>query len=89
MKAQIWKYEIDVLQPTVIDMPTEAELLSVHKQYEWVALWAKIDPLKAKGGRTEKRTFRAFCTGECLPQDCAMKFIGTVLLQGGSSSPRV
>lgn len=73
----IWKY---TLQPEcTLDMPKDAEVLSVREQGEDICLWALVDPNAEK----EPRKFVGFGTGHDVP-DHPMKFIGTAHLHGGS-----
>ena len=76
--ATIWKFPLTDTK-TELDLPRNAQVLSVHVQESEPCLWALVDPSEPP----ETRKFRAYATGESI-QDSLGDFIGTVLLQGGA-----
>ena len=72
----IWKFTLS--SETIIDLPRNAEVLSVHNQYGNVCLWVKVDNTQ----QLESRKFVMCCTGGSVPDE-PTKFIGTVLLASG------
>ena len=74
----VWKFR---LEPEIlIDMPTGAELLSVHGIGHDIFVWALVDP----DALTEERRFLVFGTGHAIHDDMSMRFVGTAILDGGS-----
>lgn len=73
-----WKF---TLQPECkVEMPEGAQLLTVREQGDDICLWALVDsdaPMVA-------RRFVGFGTGHQIPEDQALSFIGTAMLQGGN-----
>ena len=58
-KNVIWKYEIEIRDNHVIDIPAHGEILHLGVQNEQVYIWVKVNPYN-KG---VKRTFRVCGTG--------------------------
>ena len=78
MSLQICKFSLGV-DPgrAVIEMPADAEILSVGLQGKSLMLWAIVDPDRA----TSRRTIEIFFTGQ--PFEIAdRKFIGSVQHEG-------
>lgn len=74
LRPTIFKYSLDV-GDTTLDMPQNAEVLSVQIQYGSITLWAYV----VEGLVTEKRKFSVFGTGHHLPDDVETEnFVGTV-----------
>lgn len=74
--------------PTAVDvpMPIGAKIISVGNQLEKVCLWAEVETTAP----TENRTFVVFVTGDTIePIGCDLKFIGTVILKGGTAVAHV
>lgn len=66
------KYQLEVTESQVINMPAYAEILSVQVQDNQICLWARVNP----GAATEPRTFSVFMTGAPLP--IRTQHLGTV-----------
>jgi hypothetical protein len=83
MKKVIWKFKIRYKGIQEINMPKEAEILSVGNQKDNVELWAMVNP----DSEMEARFIEAFNTGEPIPCDMGVerKFIGTVILDNGTT----
>lgn len=70
-----------------VDMPCEAEILSVENQRETLTVWAMVDPNET---RREPREFVLLATGATLLHEAAEEFdasfffMNTVLFSGGS-----
>lgn len=76
--SQVWKF---VLQPECeIEMPAEAQILSVGSQGDDICLWVRVDPAAPK----EKRKFIGFGTGHDIPDELDLFFMGTAFLNGGN-----
>lgn len=72
----IWKF---VITPTcTLDIPKDAEVLSIKNQGENICMWVKVDPSNA----TEERKFVVCGTGHTLPE-LELEFIDSVLLFDG------
>jgi len=74
----IWKYCIP-LEPTTLDMPRLAQVLTVQMQGDQAVLWALVDPSQPKC----KRRFAIFGTGHDIPDEVG-NYIGTFQLLGGT-----
>ena len=66
---QIWKYK---LSESAIEMPIDAEILSVQLQNDVPHIWAMVSPQN----ELEKRKFAIVGTGQSF-DDTNMKYIGT------------
>lgn len=51
MKRVIWKYELTITDAQFIDMPADAEILSVQMQGDTLCLWALVQPIAELRGR--------------------------------------
>jgi hypothetical protein len=82
----IWKFTLmpDLSHDYLIGvpMPRGAVVLSVGNQMEEICLWAEVDTEATK----EERAFEVHGTGHQMHQDMGVsrKYIGTVMLRGGS-----
>lgn len=86
MYHQIWKYEIDFhfmrFQPPEIEMPLNAEILSVANQKDRLCIWAQVDPNETE---KEMRKFLVVGTGHDMKvDDRCLWFIGTVQFAEGN-----
>jgi len=80
MNKIIWKYEISSTQ-TLIEMPKDAQILSVQVQNEIPCIWVLVDPEKPKN----EKVIEIFGTGHKIP--CVginRNFIGIFQLKLGS-----
>lgn len=76
MSKMIYKYPVEVSEKT-IEMPDDAEILSVHTQRDMVCIWALVDPAKPK----VRRKFFVEPTGMPIKETkMRPKFLGTVFL---------
>lgn len=69
---KVFKYTIEPDDYVTLQLPLDAEVLSVQEQNGHPQMWALVDPRKA----TESRTFRLAGTGHEIEDDNP-KFIGT------------
>lgn len=76
----IWKYKIDVVGTQKINMPLDAEILSVQVQKNSPCLWARVDPDAVLVGRL----FITHGTGHVVPETTG-DHIGTYQLDDGDS----
>jgi hypothetical protein len=84
----VYKYPIPITDNVTIDLPVGAEILSVgvqkgvnvHGYPEAVCLWALVTPASP----VERRRFRVVGTGHPISSNENLKFIGTVMLEGGA-----
>ena len=75
---RVYKYDIDVLDNFVLELPEDAQILTVQMQYGSPVIWALIDddkPLK-------ERKFRLAGTGHPIEEN--VKYIGTFQLMDGA-----
>lgn len=75
----IWKYSLESRQNQTINLPTNAEILSIQKQNETITLWARCSG--SSKPEFEERHFRIIGTGAEF-DDSGLVFIGTVQLGG-------
>jgi hypothetical protein len=75
---RIWKYELRVTDIQAVEMPKDAELLSVANQNGELCMWAKVDADQT----IEARYIEIIGTGNPIPQDMGVdrRFIGTALI---------
>ena len=75
----IYKY---TLRPgrTMLQMPADAQVLTVQMQDGTPCLWAKVDPTKP----AELRTFDVYGTGHTMPDDPPMLYVATFQMEGGA-----
>ena len=81
MKKTIWKYTLETMDFQTLEIPKNAQLLTIQVQGTHCRLWALVDPEEA----TEERDFEIFGTGN--PVHCDMgvvrSYIGSYQLHGG------
>lgn len=79
---QIWKYELEIVGNQTIEMPANAEILTVQTQDETPCIWALVDPKETK----QKRFIEVYGTGQDVHYDMGVnrKYLGTYQLRGGS-----
>ncbi len=76
---QIFKYQLEMEDVVWIDMPAEAEILTMQTQYDIPCIWALVDPDRP----IRPRKFRILGTGHVVPQTEPLKYIGTFQLLNG------
>ena len=77
----IFKYQIPVTGEFIVEMPTEAEVLTVQIQFGRPCIWVLVDPSKEE---VEERKFGFVGTGNPAPFLEIANYIGTVQQnQGG------
>ena len=81
MKKQIWKFPIHT-NNIIVEMPKDAEILTIQTQNETPCIWALVNPENAK----ELRHFEVYGTGHDIHCYCDIecKYINTFQLDGGS-----
>lgn len=77
--STIFKYPIAVADFQVIQMPQDAQILTVQMQHEIPCLWARVDPLKPTTGRR----IRVIGTGNPIDDTQPLHYIGTFQMHGG------
>jgi hypothetical protein len=80
-KKVIWKYEIEVSNDHVLDIPAHSELLYLGTQDDKIYLWVMLDPY-TKG---VKRHFRTVGTGHPIEEneDEKLMYVGSYQLLNG------
>ncbi len=79
MPKTIHKYTLDPTEdPCTVSMPSGAKVLSVGVQSEHIRVWAEVDPSEG----CSLRQFSIVGTGHAVKT--TGRFIGTVMLYGGS-----
>jgi len=74
----IYKYELELTDDPVIEMPFKANVLSVGVQGNKIVVWAEVDTALSK----QPRQFYIRGTGHPL-DGTEKRFLGTVLYAGG------
>ncbi|MBU2060058.1 MAG: hypothetical protein KKB38_20300 [Gammaproteobacteria bacterium] len=69
----IWKYQIPIQDYFELELPKDAEILTVQMQYGIPCLWALVDPT----AQQEFRLFRLSGTGHPV-ETLNLDYIGTV-----------
>jgi len=78
MEKTIWKFELQNNDFQAIEMPKDAEILSIQPQNNKVCIWAKVDPDNEK----ESRAFQIIGTGNPV-SDKPKKYLGTFQIYEG------
>lgn len=68
----IWKFPLTIARRVSVEIPRDAELLSVQMQGDTPTLWAIVDPEQ----RRTRRVLAVYGTGWDLPDDLG-RFIAT------------
>lgn len=68
MKKQIWKFPINP-NKVIIEMPKDAEILTIQSQYEIPCIWALVDP----DGEKELRHLEVYGTGHDIHYDMGVE----------------
>ncbi len=76
----IYKYELETTGIQEIEMPANAQILSVHVQYEKPCIWAMVDTDRITG----KVKIATFVTWHEVTSDGSLSYIGTYQLHGGA-----
>lgn len=77
MVDTIWKFTLQA--DTTLQLPENAEVLTVAAQRAEINLWARVDPLAP----VEPRRFITIGTGHDLPAFPSDNYIGTSFIDGG------
>ncbi len=82
MKGTIWKFPLKTVDEQTIEMPFEAQILSLKVQDGEPCIWAFVDPSKPK----VERKFDIFGTGHQIAYDThtVVNHIGTYQLEAGA-----
>ena len=75
----IWKQTIETTDVQRVEMPIDAEILTVQEQNGNINIWFKVDTEKQKA----LREIFVFGTGNPIPKNNA-KYIGTYQLMNGA-----
>lgn len=75
----IYKYQIKVQDNMVIEMPKNAEVLTLQTQNFDPFIWVLVDTANP----TEQRHFRLVGTGHSMNNE-SVKYIGTFQMRGGA-----
>lgn len=80
MAKKIFKYELQILDIQIIDMPANAQILHVDVQSERICLWAVVEPT----ARLVPRRFHIVGTGHDMPKYVVLQHLGSVLMHQGT-----
>ena len=76
---KIFKYPFEVKNKIIIDMPFNANLLTVQTQSDVPCIWAMVDPENT----SEPKKFKVFGTGHQI-DEANLNYIGTFQLYQGN-----
>ena len=76
----IYKYTLSLDKEQTIELPANAQILTVQAQREFPQLWAIIDTDEE---RTEQITIIFHGTGNPIENEACSSYIGTIQLYGG------
>ena len=79
MKA-IWKFPFETTGLFTLEMPANAQILTVQTQNEQGCIWALVDV----DAPYEHRVFNIFGTGHDITDDSNIGYIGTYQQHGGA-----
>jgi hypothetical protein len=79
MKA-IWKFNLETTDYQCVEMPLDAEILTVQTQFKEPKLWCLVDTDKPKAFRK----IRIIGTGHPIEENFTGKYIATYQLSGGN-----
>ncbi len=79
MIRNIFKYKIQIEESFTVDLPKNAEIISLQSQYYTPCIWALVN----KDAELEKRRFVTIGTGQAV-DNTGMKYIGTYQLNKGT-----
>jgi hypothetical protein len=82
MNKSIFKYTLKTTDKQVVQLPKEAEILTIQTQFEEPQLWALVN----HENEPEERTIEIFGTGHPVYYDMGVerKYIATYQLSGGN-----
>lgn len=79
MMRAIWKFEAPVGDHFAIEMPVDAEILTVQVQRGVPMIWALVSP----GAPVAARKFRLVGTGSEIGDNERLRYVGSYQLMGG------
>lgn len=79
MELTIWKYQLETVDVQKLQMPKNAEILTVQMQKDTLCLWALVNPYSEK----EERIVEIFGTGHPIKSITNRKYISTYQLLKG------
>lgn len=75
MRKTIWKFEADMTDEFLIQMPVNAKIISAQNQSGKICIWAIVNPENLR----ENRMFRVYGTGNPFNGDNVnLEFIATI-----------
>ena len=80
MTQTIWKYPFEIKDEICLEMPEQAQILTVQVQAGTACIWALVSPNPHR--IAAKRWFRIYGTGH--PVDEPGQYVGTFQLHGGA-----
>lgn len=79
MKPTIWKFPAPIRDRFVVEMPEDAEILTVQNQGDEPCIWALVQPDLP----LERRFFHWYGTGHDVDLNDPLDYVGTVQQLGG------
>lgn len=75
----IYKYEVPLKKEFTLSLPAGAQVLCCQVQNSVPHIWVILDTIKPQ----ETRQFSIYGTGEPIPKETMLSYIGTFQLNGG------
>ena len=69
----VYKFEIEITDEQTVELPFNAEILTIQMQRDKCCLWALVDPRN----ELEERTICIYGTGHPIPDGVRLKHIST------------
>ena len=79
MSKQIWKDQLNTTDIQQVEMPADAEILTIQVQYDVPCIWALVSPDAPR----QNFTFEIFGTGHNVPENAERRYIGTYQHRSG------
>jgi len=81
MDKTIWKFELETTDNQTIEMPVDAQMLTVQTQMGKPCIWALVDPT----GEKENRFIETFGTGHKIPYEIGVsrEYLGSYQMHVG------
>lgn len=80
MSKSIWKFPLEITDVQQIEMPADAEILTIQTQDGQPCIWALVSLNAPK----KKVAFEIFGTGHPVPENAKRRYVGTYQLSGGA-----
>lgn len=83
MARTIYKYDLEVTDEQVLELPANAEILTVQMQHDAPKLWAIVD-VPQRSATVQNRRIAIYGTGHAMNQSASHRYIATFQMRDGS-----